>query len=338
MFNNKSILITGGTGSFGKRFINKIINKYNPKKIIIYSRDEMKQNEMYQEMKNHKKADCLRFFLGDIRDYERLKLAFNGVDFIVHAAALKQVPAAEYNPTEFVKTNINGAENIVRASIDNDVKKIIALSTDKAVNPINLYGATKLVSDKLFISANNYVGKKKIKFSVVRYGNVSGSRGSVIPFFLKLSKSKKSFPITHKDMTRFWITLDQGVSFVEKAFQRMTGGEVFMPKMPSIKITDLAKAINPNNKIKIVGIRPAEKIHEAMSSKDESQQVIEFKDHYVIIPAFKNTNQLKKEYLVNKIKEKGIFVKKNFNYYSNNNSFLSAKNIEKELKKIGLQY
>ena len=338
MFNNKSILVTGGTGSFGKRFINKIINNYNPKKIIIYSRDEMKQNEMNQEMKNHKKSACLRFFLGDIRDYERLKLAFNGVDFIVHAAALKQVPAAEYNPTEFVKTNINGAENIVRASIDNNVKKIIALSTDKAVNPINLYGATKLVSDKLFISANNYVGKKKIKFSVVRYGNVSGSRGSVIPFFLKLSESKENFPITHKDMTRFWITLDQGVNFVERAFRRMTGGEVFMPKMPSIKITDLANAINPKKKIKIVGIRPAEKIHESMSSKDESQQVIEFKDHYVIIPAFKNTNQLKKEYLVNKINESGTFVKKNFNYYSNDNSFLSVKAIEKELKKIGLKY
>tara|TARA_Y100000992_G_scaffold267420_1_gene205963 strand:+ start:1326 stop:2342 length:1017 start_codon:yes stop_codon:yes gene_type:complete len=335
MFNQKSILITGGTGSFGKVFVEKLINNYSPKKIIIYSRDEMKQYEMFQQFENHKKKDCLRFFLGDIRDYNRLKIAFNDVDFVVHAAALKQVPAAEYNPTEFIRTNINGAENIIRASLENNVKKIIALSTDKAVNPINLYGATKLVSDKLFISANNYVGKKNIKFSVVRYGNVSGSRGSVIPYFLNFIKSKNYFPITDKNMTRFWITLDEGVKFVEQSFFRMIGGEIFLPKMPSIKITELAIAINPKKNNKIIGIRPGEKIHESMTSIDESHQVIEFKDHYTIIPSFKNSDELKKSYLKNKKGEKGRFIGKNFCYNSKENTFLSIKEIKEQIKKIG---
>ena len=244
MFRKKNILITGGTGSFGKNFVNKILSQHKPNKIIVYSRDELKQYQMMEDFKkSSKNYKLLRFFIGDVRDYDRLSLALQDVDFVVHAAALKQVPAAEYNPTEFIKTNIFGAENVIKACLKNNVKKVIALSTDKAVNPINLYGGTKLVSDKLFVSANNYVGKKNISFSVVRYGNVAGSRGSVIPLFKEISKKKNSFPITDKRMTRFWITLSEGVDFVIKSFQRMRGGEIFVPIIPSIKITDLAKAI-----------------------------------------------------------------------------------------------
>ena len=259
MFNQKNILITGGTGSFGKKFIETVLKNYKPNKLVIFSRDELKQDELKKKL-NSGSNKCLRFFIGDVRDYQRLDLALNGIDYLVHAAALKQVPAAEYNPTEFIKTNILGAENIVRAAIKNNVKKIIALSTDKASNPINLYGATKLVSDKLFISANNYVGDKKVSFSIVRYGNVVNSRGSVIPFFLDLEKKQnKFFPITDEQMTRFLITLEEGVNFVLDSFKRMKGGEIFIPKISSAKIIDIAKAINSNRKHKVIGIRPGKK-------------------------------------------------------------------------------
>ena len=255
MFDKSTILVTGGTGSFGSLFIRRILENYKPKKVIVFSRDELKQYEMEKDL-NHKK---LRFFLGDVRDLQRLEIAMKNVDFVVHAAALKHVPAAEYNPVEFVKTNVNGAENIIYAAMKNKVKKVIALSTDKAANPINLYGATKLVSDKLFVSANNFLGSDETRFSVVRYGNVVGSRGSIVPYFKKLISEKSSFlPITDKRMTRFWITLDHGVDFVLKSFQRMHGGEVFIPKIPSIQIINLAKAMAPNLKIKFIGIRPGE--------------------------------------------------------------------------------
>ena len=282
MFKNQTVLITGGTGSFGKEFTKKLIKNYDPKKIIIFSRDELKQFEMKNDKFFQKKN--IRFFLGDVRDKQRLKTAFEGVDLVVHAAALKQVPAAEYNPTEYIKTNINGAENIIQAAISCNVKKIIALSTDKAVNPINLYGATKLVSDKLFIAANNIIGKKNIKFSIVRYGNVSGSRGSVLPFFLELKKKNKPFLITHKDATRFWITLDEGVNFVINSLKIMQGGEIFIPKLPAIKIIDLAKAIDEKRQIKMIGLRESEKIHESLISPDEDKNVLDFKNYFVIKP------------------------------------------------------
>ena len=285
MFNNQTIFISGGTGSFGNHFIKKLIKNYKPKKIIIYSRDEYKQFLM-QEQFPASKYPFFRFFLGDVRDLERLKMAMNGVDYVVHAAALKQVPAAEYNPMEFVKTNINGAENIIHAAIHQKVKKIIALSTDKAANPINLYGATKLASDKIFIAANNITGSQKTIFSVVRYGNVAGSRGSVIPYFQKLINDKKKYlPITHEDMTRFWITLEQAIDFVFMSFRNMIGGEIFVPKIPSVKIVDLAKAMAPNLKTKIVGIRPGEKIHELMCPNEYHHLTIEFKKYFKIIPS-----------------------------------------------------
>jgi len=335
MFRKKNILITGGTGSFGKNFVNKILSQHKPKKIIVYSRDELKQYQMMEDFKkSSKNFKLLRFFIGDVRDYDRLSLALQDVDFVVHAAALKQVPAAEYNPTEFIKTNIFGAENVIKACLKNNVKKVIALSTDKAVNPINLYGGTKLVSDKLFVSANNYVGKKNISFSVVRYGNVAGSRGSVIPLFKEISRKKNSFPITDKRMTRFWITLSEGVDFVIKSFQRMRGGEIFVPIIPSIKITDLAKAINPKLKIKIVGLRPGEKINELMCSVDESDQVIKFKNYFIILPSIKNFAPVRNEYLISSLKEKGKFVNNNFEFSSGNNSFLSIDEIKKKIKSI----
>jgi len=335
MFNKKNILVTGGTGSFGKMFVLNILKKFKPNKLIIYSRDEMKQDTMFQNMINTTaRAKSLRFFLGDVRDYKRLKIAFNDIDYVVHAAALKQVPAAEYNPTEFIKTNIMGAENVIRASIENNVKKVIALSTDKAVNPINLYGATKLVSDKLFISANNYAGKNKIQFSVVRYGNVAGSRGSVIPFFVKLNNEKKIFPITNKDMTRFWITLSEGVDFVINTFSRMKGGEIFIPKIPSTKIMDLAKAINSKFKHKIVGVRPGEKIHELMFSGDESDNVIEFKNYFVLLPAIKNFSPKPKLFLKSNNGEIGKKIELGRSYSSDKNSFLSAEQIRKRLNNI----
>lgn len=315
MFNGKSILITGGTGSFGKQYIKTILAKYKPKRLIVFSRDELKQFEMQQRFN----ANCMRYFLGDVRDASRLIEATKDVDYIIHAAAIKQVPASEYNPSECIKTNIYGAENLIKAAITNNVKKTIALSTDKAANPINLYGATKLASDKLFIAANNTVGVSKTSFSVVRYGNVIGSRGSVVPFFAKLIEDgAKKLPITHKDMTRFIITLQQGVNFVLKNFERMQGGEIFVPKIPSIKITDLAKAMAPNLDLEYIGIRPGEKIHETMCPEDDSHLTVEFDDHFVIEPTIKFTRS-NINYAQNKIGEKGTPVKLGFSYSSNTN-------------------
>lgn len=276
----KSILITGGTGSFGKKFVRKVLQS-DVEKVIIFSRDELKQYEMKQEFKDHR----LRFFIGDVRDKDRLYRAFDGVDIIVHAAAMKHVDACEYNPFEAVKTNIYGAQNIIEAAIDRGVKQVIALSTDKAAAPINLYGATKLASDKLFIAANSYVGEKKTRFSVVRYGNVVGSRGSVIPFFKKMKETGR-LPITDERMTRFWITLDDGVKFVIDSLDRMRGGELFVPKIPSMNILDLAKAIAPEAELDIVGIRPGEKLHELMITHDDARHTVEFEDYYVIMPEF----------------------------------------------------
>ena len=324
MFNNSVILITGGTGSFGKKYTKTLLERYKPKKIIIFSRDELKQFEMQQEFPE----DCMRYFIGDVRDYHRCELALTDVDYVIHAAALKQVPAAEYNPTEYINTNVRGAENIIKASVKNKVKKVIALSTDKAANPINLYGATKLVSDKLFVSANNMYASFSTKFSVVRYGNVVGSRGSVVPFFKKLiTDDAKEMPITDEEMTRFWITLQQGVDFVLKNFERMHGGEIFIPKIPSVKIVDLAKTMAPKLPIKIIGIRPGEKIHEIMCPRDDAHNTIEFEDHYVISPSINFYDQ-SKDYSKNAIGEKGKKVDKNFEYNSGNNElFLDEKGI-----------
>jgi UDP-N-acetylglucosamine 4,6-dehydratase len=282
MLNNKTILITGGTGSFGKKATEIILKRCKPKKLIIFSRDELKQFNMAQQFKESK---GIRYFIGDVRDKERLHRAFYGVDIVLHAAALKQVPAAEYNPFEAVKTNIIGAENVINVAIDQGVRKVIALSTDKAANPINLYGSTKLCSDKLFIAGNSYVGRDHSIFSVVRYGNVVGSRGSVIPFFLK-QKEKGVLPITDSRMTRFWITVEQGVDFVLNCIEQMVGGELFVPKIPSMNIMDLAKAIAPECKTEIVGIRPGEKLHEVMVTKDDARRTLEYKDHYVVQPDF----------------------------------------------------
>lgn len=278
---NKAILLTGGTGSFGKAFTQRVLRDYNPKKLIIFSRDELKQFEMAKEYEGEER---IRFFIGDIRDKERLARAFEGIDIVVHAAALKQVPTAEYNPFEAVRTNIIGAQNIINAAIDKGVEKVVALSTDKAANPVNLYGATKLVSDKLFISGNNY-SADKTRFSVVRYGNVVGSRGSVIPFFKNLrNNGAKALPITDPRMTRFWITLDHGVDLVIKALTLMNGREIFVPKIPSMNILDLTKALAPECEIKIIGIRPGEKIHETLISEEDAKRTIEFKDYFIIAP------------------------------------------------------
>ncbi len=327
MFDNKTIFISGGTGSFGNRFIEKVTNDYKPKKIIVYSRDEYKQYKMQQKFPS-KKYPFMRFFLGDVRDLERLKSAMNGVDFVIHAAALKQVPSAEYNPMEYVKTNIYGAENIIQASIFQKVSKVIALSTDKAANPINLYGATKLASDKIFVAANNIVGSQKTSFSVVRYGNVAGSRGSVQQLFNELIKKNNTFlPITDERMTRFWITLDQGVDFVIKSFSRMIGGEIFVPKIPSIKITDLAKALGPKLEHKIIGIRSGEKIHEVMCPKESSHLTYEFTDYFAISSS---GIEEQKKFNKNDLGEEGKLVKKDFEYSSDKNpDFLSVENIAK---------
>ena len=301
MFSNKSILITGGTGSFGKKCVEMLLSKYSPKRIVIFSRDELKQYEMSQQFH----ANSMRYFLGDVRDTERLIQAMRGIDYVIHAAALKQVPAAEYNPMECIKTNIHGAQNVIQAALANEVEKVIALSTDKAVSPINLYGASKLASDKLFIAANNIAGGHRTIFSVVRYGNVSGSRGSVLPFFEKLiQEGAKSLPITDIRMTRFWLSLEQGIQFVFKSFDRMQGGEIFVPKIPSIRITDLASAIAPELSYHVVGIRPGEKLHEVMCPKDEARLVVEFPDHYVLRPAIKFAKEA--NYYCNKLGEKGL--------------------------------
>jgi len=320
MFSDKSILVTGGTGSFGKKFIKTVLARYNPRRVIVFSRDELKQFEMQQEFD----SPAMRYFLGDVRDAQRLVQAMRGVDFVVHAAALKQVPAAEYNPMECIKTNIHGAENVINAALENNIKKVIALSTDKAANPINLYGATKLVSDKLFVAANNIAGGHQTRFSVVRYGNVVGSRGSVVPFFKKLiAEGAKELPITDPRMTRFWITLQQGVELVFKSFERMHGGEIFVPKIPSARMTDLAAAIAPNMAPRIIGIRPGEKLHEVMCPADSAHQTLEFADHYVICPAI--TFIIHVDYKINVLGETGQPVTEGFEYSSGTNPhFLSV--------------
>lgn len=324
MFDNKSILITGGTGSFGKKYVQTLLAAYKPARIIVFSRDELKQFEMAQQFN----APCMRYFIGDVRDAGRLMQATKGVDIVIHAAALKQVPAAEYNPMECIKTNIYGAENVIRASIDNNVDKVIALSTDKAASPINLYGATKLASDKLFVAANNMVGGGRTRFAVVRYGNVAGSRGSVVPFFQKLlAHGAKTLPITDARMTRFWITLQQGVDFVLDNFQRMHGGEIFVPKLPSIRVTDLALAMAPELPHETVGIRPGEKLHETMCPAGDSHLTLEFARHYVIKPTIQfNMDTL--DYAVDAKGERGVPVPADFEYHSGTNPhFLSLPEI-----------
>ncbi len=315
MLNGKNILITGGTGSFGKQFVRTILKNYTPNKIIIYSRDELKQFEMAQKFDDK----CMRYFIGDVRDFSRLKKAMDGVDYVVHAAALKHVPIAEYNPMECIKTNVMGAQNIIDACIENGVQYTIALSTDKAASPTNLYGASKLVSDKLFVAANNLRGEHDIKFSVVRYGNVLGSRGSVIPYFQKLiAHDAKSLPITEPNMTRFWITLQEGVDFVLKNFQRMQGGEIFVPKIPSMKMTDMATALAPDLPQEIIGIRPGEKLHEVMCPLDDSHLTLEFDNHFVIKPSIIFSGPI--DYIKNKLNETGVAVKQGFEYNSRDNT------------------
>jgi UDP-N-acetylglucosamine 4,6-dehydratase len=323
MFNDKSILITGGTGSFGKQYVKTLIERYSPRRLIIYSRDELKQYEMEQDYHH----ECMRYFIGDVRDRDRLVQAMNGVDYVIHAAALKQVPAAEYNPMECIKTNIHGAENVIYAALVNDVEKVIALSTDKAANPINLYGATKLVSDKLFVAANNIVGSHKTRFAVVRYGNVVGSRGSVVPFFKKrIFEGCDYLPITDARMTRFWITLQQGVDFVLKNFERMHGGEIFVPKIPSVNVIDLAKAMAPNLPHKFIGIRPGEKLHEIMCPADDSHLTLEFPDHFVIQPTIQLSNLV--DFSINKLGEEGVAVEQGFEFHSGKNPhFLKSEEI-----------
>ena len=323
---NKTILITGGTGSFGKSLTNRIMKKYKPQKLIIFSRDELKQYEMQQSWPDNNNSP-LRYFIGDVRDYHRLKMAMTGVDIVVHAAALKHVPAAEYNPFEAVKTNIIGAQNVIDASMAQNVQRVIALSTDKAAAPINLYGATKLASDKLFIAANNYRGDKEIKFSVVRYGNVLGSRGSVVPFFIKRKKDGV-FPITDKRMTRFSITIDQGVDFVLHCLDKMWGGELFVPKIPSYNIVDVAKAIDPHAKIDVVGIRPGEKLHEEMITTTDSLNTIEFEDYFVILPSTPLWNIENYRKTFDKIE--GKFCDIGFSYISDTNDhFLTVEELRK---------
>ncbi|AYF55029.1 UDP-N-acetylglucosamine 4,6-dehydratase (inverting) [Clostridium botulinum C] len=334
MLNNKIILVTGGTGSFGNKFTKMILDKYNPQKIIIYSRDEFKQDLMKKEFtsKYPDKVDKLRFFIGDIRDKDRLYRAFNGVDYVIHAAAMKQVPACEYNPFEAIKTNIHGAQNIIDAALDKGVKKVVALSTDKAVNPINLYGGTKLVSDKLFIAANAYSGKEGTIFSVVRYGNVAGSRGSVIPFFQSLIENgNQELPITDFRMTRFWITLEQGVELVLKALEESRGGETYISKIPSFKITDLAKAMLKDCKLKEVGIREGEKLHEVMITRDDSRNTYEYEKHYIIYPHF--DWWCSQRYFT----PGGNPIKEGFEYDSGNNSeWLSIDDLRNEIIKLEL--
>jgi len=331
VLNGKNILITGGTGSFGKKCAQIILKRFKPERLIIFSRDELKQFEMAQ-MFPEERYPCMRYFMGDVRDKERLYRAFHNVDYVIHAAALKQVPAAEYNPFEAVKTNIIGAQNVINAAIDQNVKRVIALSTDKAANPINLYGATKLCSDKLFIAGNSYVGRDDTIFSVVRYGNVMGSRGSVIPFFLQM-KENGILPITDPRMTRFWITLEQGVNFVLKCLERMVGGEIFVPKIPSMNIMDLAKAICPECKTDIVGIRPGEKLHEVMIPSDEARNTVEFDDYFVIKPQFR--------FFRRRFDEKingGRPVPEDFEYNSGTNPWkLSIEEMREMIKTIGAE-
>jgi UDP-N-acetylglucosamine 4,6-dehydratase/5-epimerase len=323
MFDGKSVLITGGTGSFGKQFVRQLLADHRPRRVVVFSRDELKQFEMQQEFSHPE----MRYFIGDVRDGARLMQAMQGIDFVVHAAALKQVPAAEYNPMECIKTNIHGAENVIAAALSNNIDRVIALSTDKAANPINLYGATKLASDKLFVAANNNVGQQRTRFSVVRYGNVVGSRGSVVPFFKKLiANGAKSLPVTDARMTRFWITLPQGVAFVMKGFARMQGGEIFVPKIPSMRITDLVEAVAPGTPIEIVGIRPGEKLHEVMCPEDDSHLTLEFADHFVIRPTIQFVRP--KDFARNGLGEAGAPVPEGFAYSSGSNAhFLSTNDL-----------
>jgi len=323
ILNDKTILVTGGTGSFGKKFTQMILDKYDVKKLIIFSRGELKQAEMKAKFDNHPK---LRFFIGNVRDKNRVYRAFDGVDIVIHAAALKRVPECEYNPFEAIKTNVNGAQNVIDAAIDKGVEKVVALSTDKAANPINLYGATKLCSDKLFTAGNAYVGGKNTKFGVVRYGNVMGSRGSVIPFFKKM-KETGTLPITDPRMTRFWITLEDAVKLVLKALDEMQGGEIFVPKIPSMKVTDLAEAIAPECKQEIVGIRPGEKLHEVMIPRAASRHTIEFEDHYIIEPDY--------DWWEKENHPKGKKLEKEFEYNSgNNNQWLSVEEMRKLIEEL----
>ncbi len=323
LFDNKSILITGGTGSFGQRYVKTLLARFAPRRVIVYSRDELKQFEMQQQFGQ----DCMRYFIGDVRDRDRLTQAMREVDYVIHAAALKQVPAAEYNPIECIKTNIHGAENVIQAALANDVEKVVALSTDKAANPINLYGATKLVSDKLFVAANNLVGRHRTRFAVVRYGNVVGSRGSVVPFFrARIAAGCQDLPITDERMTRFWITLQQGVDFVLKNFTRMHGGEIFVPKIPSVRIVDLASAMAPGLPTKIVGIRPGEKLHEVMCPADDSHLTLEFADHFVITPTILFSERV--DFRLNRLGESGATVAQGFEFNSGHNSrFLGSEEI-----------
>lgn len=327
MLNDKAILITGGTGSFGKAFTKYVLEHYQPRKIIIYSRDEFKQFLMQNEFKQYE--DKLRFFIGDVRDRERLTRAFEGVDYVIHAAALKQVPACEYNPAEAIKTNINGAQNVIDAALDSGVKKVVALSTDKAVNPVNLYGGTKLVSDKLFIAANAYAGNKDICFSIVRYGNVAGSRGSVIPFFQSiLEQGRTELPITDYRMTRFWISLQQGVELVIKALEEAKGGETFISKIPSFKVTDLAQAMCPGCTMPEVGIREGEKLHEIMVTVEDSLTTYEYDKHFIVYPQMVWSAHRKAEPTGKKVPE-------GFSYSSGNNSeWLSAEQIKELIKDV----
>lgn len=334
MLNNKSILITGGTGSFGKQFTETVIKNYEPKKIIIYSRDEFKQDIMrkYFIQNYPNEASKLRFFIGDVRDKDRLYRAFKGVDYVIHAAAMKQVPACEYNPFEAIKTNIHGAQNVVDAALDRGVKKVVALSTDKAVNPINLYGGTKLVSDKLFISANSYRGDEGTVFSVVRYGNVSGSRGSVIPFFRELLNSGTTeLPITDPRMTRFWMTLDDAVDLVVKAVEESKGGETYVYKNPSYRIIDVAEAMNPGGGINVVGIREGEKLHEVMITSDDSRETYDYGDHYIIYP---NYIWWSKDHY---FKEGGQLIEEGWEYNSGSNTkWLDIETLRKKIDELGL--
>ena len=316
MLDGKNILITGGTGSFGQQYTRTLLQRYKPRRIVIFSRDELKQFEMSQVFGD----SCMRYFLGDVRDPARVRQAMEDIDIVIHAAALKQVLAAEYNPMECVKTNVYGAENVIRAAFENEVDRVIALSTDKAANPINLYGATKLTADKLFVAANNMAGKRRTRFAVVRYGNVVGSRGSVVPYFKQLlSQGEKELPITHPEMTRFWITLKEGVDFVLKTLERMQGGEIFVPKIPSMRVVDLAESLAPGTAKKIIGIRPGEKLHETMCPADDSHLTIEFDDHYVIGPAIKYHDK-DVDLSINKIGERGKPVDIGFEYNSGSNS------------------
>ncbi len=316
MLNGKSIFVSGATGSFGRRFVKTVVSRYRPRRLVVFSRDELKQYEMQREIDD----PCLRFFLGDVRDETRLVQAMRDVDYVIHAAALKQVPAAEYNPMECIKTNVMGAQHVINAALANEVEKVIALSTDKAANPINLYGATKLASDKLFVAANNVAGGHRTRFSVVRYGNVIGSRGSVVPLFREMLRNgARELPITDRRMTRFWITLQQGVDFVLKSLERMQGGEVFVPKIPSARIADLAAAIAPELPAREIGIRPGEKLHEVMIPSDDARLTLEFADHYVVQPSI--GFNLHPDFARNAAGECGRAITEDFSYDSGSNSW-----------------